>query len=165
MRKLVLVAVTICAIGSLAVPGISVAKQSPQPTLSVLDSCPPELPFNFPYKLEVTISALAPGQEVTLSIATSAGIVVFEGTFPANDEGVARLTSFSGYGGLRIISVTAPFVATRSVTLDCVPDVPPLPTSKEQCKNGGWKTFGVFKNQGDCVSFVATKGKNPPGGH
>ena len=37
-----------------------------------------------------------------------------------------------------------------------------LPTSTDQCKNGGWKTFGVFKNQGDCVSFVATKGKNPP---
>ena len=42
--------------------------------------------------------------------------------------------------------------------------VVPLPTSPDQCKNGGWKTFGVFKNQGDCVSFVATKGKNPPSG-
>jgi hypothetical protein len=41
-------------------------------------------------------------------------------------------------------------------------DAPPLPTSKDQCRNGGWKTFGVFKNQGDCVSFVATGGKNPP---
>ena len=39
-----------------------------------------------------------------------------------------------------------------------------LPTSKDECKNGGWKTFGVFKNQGDCVSFVASKGKNPPSG-
>ena len=39
-----------------------------------------------------------------------------------------------------------------------------LPTSQDECKNGGWKTFGVFKNQGDCVSFVATKGKNPPSG-
>jgi hypothetical protein len=37
-------------------------------------------------------------------------------------------------------------------------------TSKEQCKNGGWQTFGVFKNQGDCVSFVETGGRNPPGG-
>jgi hypothetical protein len=46
-----------------------------------------------------------------------------------------------------------------------VVDAPPLPTSKEQCKNGGWRDFGVFKNQGDCVSFVATKGKNPPAGH
>jgi hypothetical protein len=43
-----------------------------------------------------------------------------------------------------------------------VVDAPPLPTSKDQCKNGGWKSFGVFKNQGDCVSFVATGGKNPP---
>jgi hypothetical protein len=40
----------------------------------------------------------------------------------------------------------------------------PLPTSKAQCKNGGWKTYGVFKNQGDCVSFVASGGKNPPRG-
>jgi hypothetical protein len=29
----------------------------------------------------------------------------------------------------------------------------PLPTSKEQCKNGGWREFG-FKNQGECVAFV-----------
>ena len=41
----------------------------------------------------------------------------------------------------------------------------PLPTSKAQCKNGGWKNFGTtFKNQGDCVSFVASGGKNPPRG-
>jgi hypothetical protein len=40
-----------------------------------------------------------------------------------------------------------------------------LPTSKEQCTNGGWKSFGgQFKNQGDCVSFVATGGKNQPSG-
>lgn len=37
-----------------------------------------------------------------------------------------------------------------------------LPTSKDQCKKGGWETFGVFKNQGDCVSFVVTGGKNLP---
>jgi hypothetical protein len=45
-----------------------------------------------------------------------------------------------------------------------VVDAPPLPTSKEQCKNGGWRDFGVFKNQGDCVSFVATGGNDPPDG-
>jgi len=42
---------------------------------------------------------------------------------------------------------------------------PSRPTSKNQCKNGGWRIFGVFKNEGDCVSFVATKAKNPPAGH
>jgi len=39
-----------------------------------------------------------------------------------------------------------------------------LPTDKEQCKEGGWQTYGVFKNQGDCVSFVATDGRNQPAG-
>jgi hypothetical protein len=37
-----------------------------------------------------------------------------------------------------------------------VTDALPFPTSKDQCKHGGWHSFGVFKNQGDCVSFVAT---------
>jgi hypothetical protein len=31
--------------------------------------------------------------------------------------------------------------------------VPLRPTSKEQCKNGGWRDFG-FKNQGQCIRFV-----------
>jgi choice-of-anchor C domain-containing protein len=36
---------------------------------------------------------------------------------------------------------------------------------KDDCKNGGWQTMidtsgNSFKNQGDCVSFFATKGKN-----
>src|SRR4051794_10925790 len=40
------------------------------------------------------------------------------------------------------------------------------PTTKSQCKHGGWKKFTSpkFKNQGDCVSFVATHGKNQPSG-
>jgi hypothetical protein len=29
-----------------------------------------------------------------------------------------------------------------------------VPTSVDQCKNGGWQQFGCFKNQGQCVSFV-----------
>ncbi len=39
-----------------------------------------------------------------------------------------------------------------------------LPTSKDECKKNGWQSFGVFKNQGDCVSFVASKGRNLPSG-
>ena len=36
--------------------------------------------------------------------------------------------------------------------------------TKDQCKNCGWQSLGVFKNQGDCVSYVATGGKNLPAG-
>ena len=45
-----------------------------------------------------------------------------------------------------------------------VHDAVPFPTSKEQCKNGGWRRFPGFKNQGDCVSFVASGDKTPPAG-
>jgi len=41
----------------------------------------------------------------------------------------------------------------------------PIPCRRRRSgKNGGWQTYRVFKNQGDGVSFVATGGKNPPGG-
>ena len=42
------------------------------------------------------------------------------------------------------------------------------PSDKERCKNGGWRDFtsapGPFKNQGDCVSFFASGGKNKGSG-
>ena len=41
----------------------------------------------------------------------------------------------------------------------------PLPTTKQQCVHGGWKSFGTeFKNQGACVKFVASGGKHQPTG-
>jgi len=40
---------------------------------------------------------------------------------------------------------------------------PTSPTTSDDCKNGGYKSFYPgFKTQGDCVSFFATKGKNQP---
>jgi hypothetical protein len=37
------------------------------------------------------------------------------------------------------------------------------PTDKSECKNGGWRNYGTtFKNQGDCLSFVATSAKKQP---
>ena len=47
-----------------------------------------------------------------------------------------------------------------NITFNGVTQVPvPVgpPTTKAQCKHGGWKTFTnpSFKNQGQCVSFVA----------
>jgi hypothetical protein len=44
-----------------------------------------------------------------------------------------------------------------------------LPGSKDECKDGGWANYydenGTrFKNQGDCVSYVASQGKNKPAG-
>jgi hypothetical protein len=43
-------------------------------------------------------------------------------------------------------------------------------SDKDSCKNSGWKTMSdsngrKFKNQGDCVSYFATNGKNLASGH
>lgn len=45
----------------------------------------------------------------------------------------------------------------------------PVATPAHHCKSGGWQTLtddlgNPFKNQGDCVSYVATKGKNKGAG-
>lgn len=41
----------------------------------------------------------------------------------------------------------------------------PMPTQKPQCMNDGWRSYGTtFRNQGDCVSYIATRGKNQPAG-
>jgi hypothetical protein len=35
-----------------------------------------------------------------------------------------------------------------------VHDAPAVPSSKDQCKHGGWRNFPGFKSQGQCVRFV-----------
>ncbi len=37
-------------------------------------------------------------------------------------------------------------------------------TTADGCKFDGWKNFGMFSNQGDCISYIATGGKNLPSG-
>jgi hypothetical protein len=90
-------------------------------------------------------------------------------SFPLNAQGVAAFNA--ARGGLFSIGGSTPNVAglgdhylygvsggsgTQQLVISC------LPATKDQCKNGGWRNFPGFKNEGDCVSFVATKGKHPP---
>jgi hypothetical protein len=79
-------------------------------------------------------------------------------TFDAGPTGAA-----TGRAPTDCSPLEVPFVGERMVLGDIVViDAQPVPTTKDQCKNGGWRNFPGFKSQGDCVSFVATKGKNPP---
>jgi hypothetical protein len=36
------------------------------------------------------------------------------------------------------------------------------PSDFDDCKKDGWMAYEIFKNQGDCVSWIATEGKNQP---
>jgi hypothetical protein len=87
------------------------------------------------------------------------------GSFRITDNGPGVLDVVEGNFGPGCPAPQAFYFNLQLVSGDfVVVDAPPLPTTKEECKHGGWKSFGVFKNQGDCVSFVATGGKNPPAG-
>ena len=126
-------------------------------------------------KVQVVTNSLFAGQSVNWNLEIN-GTVVGNFAVPA------------GFTGPRTVDVSFPPISgpTYAVTIRVTNTVPggfgshslayagnfahsielfaALPTTKRQCKKGGWQSFGVFKNQGDCVSFVATGGKNPPSG-
>jgi hypothetical protein len=59
--------------------------------------------------------------------------------------------------------VPFPFIPIRPQPIEggdiTVVDAPLRPTSKDQCKNSGWRDFPEFKNQGQCIAFVE-RGQN-----
>ena len=72
--------------------------------------------------------------------------------------------SFVANGSSTTITFTS---TTQSVSGPTVDDIRITETvaTGASCKNSGWKTMhdsvgNSFKNQGDCVSFYATEGKN-----
>lgn len=67
-----------------------------------------------------------------------------------------------GHSSIQISGGTVESFQERFFSLLREP-VPLMPTTREACKDGGYKLFPAFKNQGDCVSFVATGGKSEPG--
>jgi hypothetical protein len=153
MTRLLLVAVTAAAIGSLAAPGISGAQTSP--TLTLEEACT-TVDGTRLVGLRITVSGVPPFSPISGSLTSPSGSEISATVF-ANEAGVFTLTFFAG-PGVYTVRVTSPFTAVQSLAVDC------LPNNKDECRNGGWQTFGVFRNHGDCVSFVATGGKNPPAG-
>jgi hypothetical protein len=105
------------------------------------------------------------GNVATANILDTLGAGFGVVTVQVTDEAVDLVDVTLGREPGDCSPLTDPIVTTSVRSGDLVvTDAPPLPTAKDQCKNGGWRDFGVFKNQGDCVSFVATKGKNQPAG-
>src|SRR5437660_401357 len=100
------------------------------------------------------------GALLLVALSVGAVAVAADGTFtPAGD---ATLTA----GGLQLRSVPGGFGAPVYT-----PSAPPSgglvgpPTSREQCKHGGWQQFTnpSFRNQGQCVSYVNHQGSQGNG--
>jgi len=128
--------------------------------------CPLTITFSSPvsgFSVDVLNGALEPvsytvtdnlGGSVTKTVAGSSNSGVE--TFMLTDDGITSVT-IGPTGGCGTFWDF--FIDNVRFTV-----VEAAPTAKSECKDGGWEAFGVFKNQGDCVSFVATDGRNRPAG-
>jgi hypothetical protein len=75
--------------------------------------------------------------------AASCSVTYTPGSTPATPTRTDTISA--AYGGDSQHGTSS---GTTQVTVDS------LPTTKDQCLNYGWQSFGVFRNQGDCVSYV-----------
>lgn len=82
------------------------------------------------------------------------------GSYPVTD--VSVVTDAYWFAGTQTVQVDNTQIDSNTYTYE------PSPT-KDSCKKDGWKNLqdangNSFKNQGDCVSYFATNGKNPGNG-
>lgn len=90
-----------------------------------------------------------------LEITLGSGLYLYKWINP--QDGSALSTGFvAADGESTAIAQPSGWNTTAGVVLTAVP------ASKDACKHGGWMKFDnpVFTNQGDCVSYVATGGRN-----
>jgi hypothetical protein len=72
----------------------------------------------------------------------------------------ARFFGFSVTGGSTLASITVDAPGVDYAVGEF--GIASGPTTADQCKLGAWRNFAIFRTQGDCVSFVATNGRNEP---
>jgi hypothetical protein len=88
----------------------------------------------------------------TVYTPTTYNATIYTLTGNYHDEGTSVITAlFTDPAGTYL---SEPFASTltQPVLIE--------PTDKSQCKNGGWQNYPQFKNQGDCVSYVASGGNS-----
>ena len=109
---------------------------------------------------DAACSSLGPNREAFEAIIQDARYeVTIDGSFADRGLTALRIEAVepSQSGG----DITGFFA--EAFLSDLTQTEPIRPTTVEQCTKGGALTFGIFKNQGDCVAFVQTQGKNEPG--
>jgi hypothetical protein len=76
------------------------------------------------------------------------------------------LTQFSADAGTGALSLKSPPTVPTGPNSQgiAVRPAPRRPQAKQECRDGGWRSFPGFRNQGDCTSYLVTEGRNPPAG-
>ena len=115
--------------------------------------------------VDTTPPTIACPQNTTV-VAGPGGTAVVTYSASATDIAGPVTISFSPASGstfaVGTTTVTATATDASGLQSSCsftVTVAPLLPTTAEECRNGGWTTFGIFKNQGECISFATSRGK------
>ena len=115
--------------------------------------------------------AVQPGDLLGLRVTGIAGCATFTLNFTGDFYQMAGGTPTPTAGSTTAFPFTIRgFELNVAATLTAAaPPPPPTPASKADCRDGGWQQVTddqgtPFKNEGDCVSFVATGGRNTAGG-
>jgi hypothetical protein len=140
----------------------SAAGARDKPTLTVREGC--QYLFDGLYGGWIDVVGLKPNTEYVFSYGPGLGAYYFTtndaGAYPAVG-GAEHTEPFelnvqvlldpnnNFRDGDESIVVEAHFAFTRPCYT-----IPALPTTKSQCKKGGWRNFDRFKNQGQCIRFV-----------
>jgi hypothetical protein len=94
--------------------------------------------------------------EYVASIHSAAGFSRDQGASRANVRNTyVEFTGFPGSNGGRVDQFVEGFLSDYSEAQTL---------TMQDCKKESWQFFEVFRNQGDCVSFLATMGRNEPAG-
>jgi choice-of-anchor C domain-containing protein len=120
------------------------------------------------YKVTFDLSGNPDGDPNIKLLTVSAASESKSFSYDINHEGTTRLDmkyapqsfTFTATGINTTLTFASAIEGYYGPVLDKVVVEQMLPTNKDQCKKDGWKAFGIFKNQGDCVSYVATREAN-----
>jgi choice-of-anchor C domain-containing protein len=112
----------------------------------------------------------------TLTVGATGGA---PGTYSFSTAGTSRtamgwsaatysFTATSDSTTLTIASTTPGACGPALDQVSLAETAPPVAATASDCKKGGWRTMtddagNPFKNQGDCVSYFASDGRNPAG--
>jgi hypothetical protein len=152
MRRLVvaLALITAASFSLLAAPAQA------QPTLTLQEWC--DTDFSDPFwGFTGTVSGLPPYEPFTVDVEWNDGTGgTTIGPIPADATG-----SFTGSLGTSLFTDRIDVTVTwAGGTLSGSVEHPCQPDSRDQCRNGGWRNFPGFKNEGQCVAF-AQRGPKP----
>jgi hypothetical protein len=156
-------AVLVAVLVGVLAPAASAAPSS-GPTIHTVSACTEELPFG----IEGSVTGLQPNTSYGVRATFASGGTVST-IFTTDDAGSSGLGGVRGPEPfeLRVViwlnpdgdfdqDAGEPTVLDQVLVIDqpCAPAHLKQPASKEQCKDGGWRSYPGFKSQGDCVSFV-----------